>query len=181
MDLVRDFEATFNSIKDNPVKDVASLVEVVKKHSDNNSDPSSWRWDVMRSVVSADIDYVKLISIAELEHVFAQQKKDLLEVPFILNVTVMFLHTTYSNFKNLVDVVSIQQRVFGPELFAKVEKQMEKFLDKHCTTIISENPFEQMSNIDFAKYIYKTYAEDYKDYYFWPQMQGPMEKVMFSL
>lgn len=181
MDLVRDFEAAFDGIKNNITKEVAPLVDVLKKHAGPDSDPSSWRWDVMRSVVSDDLDYVKLITTSELEHVFAQQKKDILEAPFILNVTVMFLHTTYYNFKNLVDAVSIQRRVFGDELFAQVEEQMAKFLERHCTKMVSENPFDHMSNLEFAEYMYKMYANDYKGYYFWPQMQSPMEKVLFSL
>ncbi len=180
MDLVRDFDSVFNSIKDNPVKDVKPLVDVIKKHSENQK-PSSWRWDVMRSVVMDDIEYIKLVTTAELEHVFEEQKSDFLKVPYIINLMVMFLHTSYYNYKNLVDVIEINRRIMGEEIFEKIEEQMSDFLDLHYSNAVLGNHFENMSDLDFAKYIYKMYEEDYKNYYFWPQMKVAMERVISTL
>lgn len=179
MDLVRDFEKAFDGIKNNPIKDVAILVEVIKKHAE--SDDSKLRWDVMRSVVSEDIDYLKLITEAELEHVYAAKIEVIKELPAVLDIIVSGLHTHYETYKKLVDVTSIQKRVFGPDIFAQIEVAMAEFLDGHCTRMVADNPYCDKPPLEFAKDIYKMYAQDYKDYYFWPQMQGPMEKVIFNL
>lgn len=181
MDLVRDFEAAFNAIKDNPVKDVSELVAVIKKHGRDPNDSSTWRWDVMRSVVSDDMDYVKLVTAMDLKMCYEDQRKIIEKEPEVLKVTAMLLHAHYDNYHKLVDVVSIQKDVFGDVLFSKIEEATIAFLDRLVTKMVSSDNVHGMTHLDYAKYMYQSYASEYEDYYYWPHMKASMDKVMDTI
>jgi hypothetical protein len=181
MDLVRDFEGVFKSIENDPVKDVSKLVDVIKKHGTDPDDSSTWRWDVMRAVVYDDLDYVKLVTAAELQFCYAEQKIVLQEVPEVINVTAMLLHTHYKNFHNLVDVVSIQKAAFGPELFAVIEEKTVKFLDRHITKMMTEGNTGGDTQLEYATDYYKMYVDEFKDYYYLSQIKDIMDRVILNL
>lgn len=181
MDLVRDFEAAFKAIKDNPVKDVSELVVVLKKHGTDPDDSSTWRWDVMRAVVADDMDYVKMLTATGLKMGYEEQRKTLEEEPAVLKVTAMLLHAHYDKYHKLVDVVSIQKDVFGDVLFSQLEEATIAFLDRLLTNMLSSDNVHGMTHLDYAKYMYQSYASEYEGYHYWPHMKASMDKVMETI
>lgn len=181
MDLVRDFESAFNAIKDNPVKDVSELVVVLKKHGKDQNDSSTWRWDVMRSVVADDMDYVKLVSATGLEMGYKEQRKDLESEPAVLKVTAMLLHSQYEKYHKLVDLISLQKTVFGDVLFSQIEEATIAVLDKLFTKMLTDPNAHGMNQLDYANYMYKSYASQYEDYYYWPHIKVTMDKAISTI
>lgn len=181
MDMVRGFQSAFNSIKDNPIKDITVLKEALKNYSEKKEDPTSWRWDVMRSVVSDDLDYVKLVTIGELEAYYNKSKETVSEHPYILDIIVMTLQAHYDKFKSLVDVVAVQQKVFGPELFSVIEEKTIVHINKMYPSLLTSYVRDGMTPLEYAKWMYKSYENEYKDYYFWPHMKVAMDKVITNL
>lgn len=181
MDLVRDFEAAFKSIKDNPVKDVSELVAVIKKHGRDPNDSSTWRWDVMRAVVSDDLDYVKLVTETDLTMGYAQQREIIEKEPAILKMTAMLLHAHYEKYHKLVDVVSLQKTVFGEVLFSQIEDATIVFLDKLITKMLTDDNVHGMKQVDYANYMYNSYTSQYENYYYWPHIKASMDKAMTTI
>lgn len=181
MDMVRDFQSTFDQIKDNPVKDVSPLIAVLKKHAADPSNADGLRWDVMRSVVSDDLDYVKLLTEAELESIYLGVKADIESEPQVIKVSAMLLHAHIKNYKSLMDVVPIQKRVLGDELFAVIEAATIRFIDKIYTDLLTKNIIDGMMPLVFAKLMYNNYEQDYGDTYYWPHMKNTMDKVLMTL
>lgn len=181
MNIVRDFQKAFDQIKNDPVKSVESLIPVLREYSESPDDTTTLRWDVMRSVVSDDFDYLKLITVAELESRYLQMKTDIEKFPPVLNVVVMTLKSDYDNYKNIADVVDIQKRVFGETVFAAIEQQMKTFIHKHYTAMLTTHVCEGMSPLSFAKRMYEGYEYDYKNYYFWSDIKASMDEVLVKL
>jgi hypothetical protein len=181
MDLVRDFEAAFKAIKDNPIKDVSELVVVLKKHGQDPDDSNTWRWDVMRSVVSDDLEYVKLITAVELEFIYVGVKADIEAEPLVLKVSSMLLHAHIKNYKALVDVVGIQKRIFGEDMFSSIETATISFIDKIYTDLLTKNILDGMTPLRFAQVMYTNYEHDYNDTYYWPHIKATMDKVITKL
>lgn len=181
MDLVQDFQAAFELAKQQPEKSMDGLLAVIKQHAQNINNSETWRWDVMRAVVGDDLEYVKLVTTTQLIMSYEQQRKLLEKEPVIINMTAMLLHAHYGKYHQLVDVVSLQKSVFGEELFSKIEDQTISFLDKLLTkTLTSENVFD-MSAQEYANYLYKDYAVEYEQYYYWPHMKASMDKAIASI
>jgi hypothetical protein len=181
MDMVRDFEAAFKAIKDNPVKDITTLIAVLKKHSTTPDNPVSWRWDVMRSVVSDDLEYVKLVIAAELESIYVGVKSDIEEEPLVLKVSSMLLHTHIKQYKSLVDVVAIQKRIFGEAMFSSIETATISFIGKIYTDLLTKNILDGMTPLKFAQVMYSSYEHEYNDTYYWPHIKATMDKVITNL
>lgn len=181
MDLVRDFQAAFKRAQQQSVKSMDELIPVLKQHGTDPEDSTTWRWDVMRAVVGEDMDYVKLVTAAELRHGYEHQKAVLQEHPEVLNVTVMLLHTQYENYGSLIDVVGIQKDVFGPELFALLEEKTIKFLDRHLASMLIDGNSLGKERLDYANHYYKVYENEYKNYHYWPHIKDTMDRVLLDL
>lgn len=181
MDMVHDFQKAFDEIKDNPVKDISTLFEVLKQHGPTPDKPVSWRWDVMRAVVADDLDYVKLVTTAELGFSYHDIKADIEEEPRVLKVSAMLLHTHIKTYKSLVDVVSIQKRVFGEAMFADIEAATIKFIDKLYTGLLTTHVIDGMTPLAFAQCMYKSYESEYSGTYYWPHIKATMDKVITQL
>lgn len=181
MDLVQDFQAAFKLAQQQPEKNMTGLLVVLKQHGQDINDSETWRWDVMRAVVGDDLDYVKLVTTTQLTMSYEQQRKTLEEEPAILNMTAMLLHAHYGKYHQLVDVVSLQKNVFGEELFSKIEAQTIAFLDKLLTNMLTSDNVFDMSSQEYANYLYKSYAVDYEQYYYWPHMKAIMDKAIASI
>lgn len=181
MDLVRDFETAFKAIKDIPVKDITPLIEVLKKHSTTPDKPVSYRWDVMRSVVSDDLEYVTLVTVAELESIYVGVKSDIEEEPLVLKVSSMLLYNHIKNYKSLVDVVGIQKRIFGEDMFSSIETATISFIDKIYTDLLTKNILDGMTPLRFAQVMYTNYEHEYNDTYYWPHIKATMDKVITKL
>jgi hypothetical protein len=181
MDLVQDFQAAFKLAQQQPEKSMTDLLIVLKQHAQDINDCETWRWDVMRAVVGDDLDYVKLVTTTQLTMSYEQQRKTLEEEPAILNLTAMLLHAHYGKYHQLVDVVSIQKSVFGDELFSKIEAQTIAFLDKLLTKMLTSENVHDMSALDYANYLYKSYSVEYEQYYYWPHIKAIMDKAIASI
>lgn len=181
MDMVRDFQNTFDQIKGNPVKDISPLIDVLKKHAADTDKPDNLRWDVMRSVVSEDLDYVKLLTEAELVSIYIGVKADIESEPLVIKTSAMLLHAHIKHYKSLMDVVPIQKRVFGDELFAVIETATIRFIDKIYTDLLTKNIINGMVPLAFAQCMYNSYEQDYGDTYYWPHMKTTMDKVLVKL
>ncbi len=172
MDIVIELEKAYKTYKS--TKDFNIFIEALKNESTDKVDPSSWRWDVLKAIVSGNKKLLSLVISEELSACYSHFKKSSSDVCFqsLIRIAVMAFHSHYKLYKDYVDVVQIQKDVFGPDLFSKIEVETKDFLYGHYSRVLTKyipDGFTQISYIDF---MYKKDKKDFENYYYWSTIES---------
>lgn len=175
MNFVKQLSDKFEELKASNSKDISYLIAILRSAA---KDDDSLRWDVLVSVVSSDPEYVRLVTVAELEYTYTKMKNSIIECPQILDIIVMNLHADYASHKSVLNSIEIQKRVFGEEIFSKIETATKEWLTEHYHRMLTTNLPVGMNEKDFIGIMGKIYEADYRDYHYWPTIQSVISNVL---
>lgn len=175
MNFVKQLSDKFEELKASNSKDISCLIAILRSAA---KDDDSLRWDVLVSVVSSDPEYVHLVTVAELEYTYTKMKNSIIECPPVLDIIVMNLHSDYGQHKNVLNSIEIQKRIFGEDIFSKIETATKEWLTEHYHRMLTTNLPVGMNEKDFAVIMSKIYEADYRDYYYWPTIHSVILNVL---
>lgn len=172
MDIVIELEKAHTEYKE--TNDFNIFIEALTNESHDKINPYTWRWDVLKSIVSEDKELLSLVISKELAASYSHLKKSSSKVffPSLLEIAVMGFHEEYKLYKDYVDIIQIQKDVFGSEIFAQIETAMNSFLYDHYLRLLTNHipdGFTQQSYIDFK---YKTHKKDFENYHYWSTIES---------
>ena len=181
MDIVIELEKANKTYKS--TNDFNIFIETLKNESTDKVDPSRWRWDVLKSIVSEDKELLSLVISEELSARYSHFKKSSSDVcfPSLIRIAVMAFHSHYKLYKDYVDVVQIQKDVFGSEIFAQIETAMNSFLYEHYSLILTKYIPDGFTQVSFIDFMYKTDKLEFKNYYYWSTIESVYDDLKNSL
>lgn len=123
---------------------------------------------------------------AKLESLYAEKKSLIQNAPvaskvFMIGMIAMLLTSHYDRYKDMLDIFSIQKKVFGDEIFSQIEQVTIQQLKSLYTLILNSDPDSGYSKLAYAQRIYSTYELEYADYHYWPHMKEAMLAVIEQL
>lgn len=123
---------------------------------------------------------------AKLEALYAEKKSLIQNAPvaskvFMIGMIAMLLTSHYDRYKDMLDIFSIQKKVFGDEIFSQIEQVTIQQLKSLYTLILNSDPDSGYSKLAYAQRIYATYELEYANYHYWPHMKEAMLAVIEKL
>lgn len=172
MDIIIELKKANKTYKS--TNDFNIFIETLKNESPDKVNPYTWRWDVLKSIVSENKKLLSLVISEELSACYSHFKKSSSDVcfPSLIGTAVMGFHSEYKLYKDYVDVVQIQKDVFGSELFSKIEAETKNFLYGHYSRILTNYIPDGFTQVSFIDFMYKTHKVEFKNYYYWSTIES---------
>lgn len=123
---------------------------------------------------------------AKLEALYAEKRAAIENAhvsskSFMIAMIAMLLTSHYDRYKDMLDIFSIQKKVFGDEIFSQIEQATIQQLKSLYTLMLNDEPYIGYGQLAYAQRLYATYELDYANYHYWPHMKEAMLAVIDEL
>lgn len=164
---------------DKKENDFNIFIEILRKESNRHQDPYSWHWEALRIILADNNVLLEKAITSELELCYYSIKDKIKDDDVLLKMAVIGFHKEYILYHKIVDVVSIQKRCFGIEIFSKIEEATKKYLNDYYFNILKDVPTEYDKS-EFIQGMYLIHEEEFIIYHYWPTIKDVYSRIAFN-
>ena len=177
MNIVNELREAYSIfLKEN---DFNIFIEILRKESNRHQDPYSWNWEALRIILADNNVLLAKAITSELELCYYSIKDKIKDDDVLLKMAVIGFHKEYILYHKIVDVVSIQKRCFGIEIFSKIEEATKKYLNDYYFNILKDVPTEYDKS-EFIQGMYLIHEEEFIIYHYWPTIKDVYSRIAFN-